>query len=144
MGEAVSILLVPPEHDPYGLLWTGPCGTRPPMAWRGEISSRWLASIEQWDPSHALVLAWESRFLPEGVARAERSRRVIPEAARPTEDMAEAVSLGLQDWRSPIDPTRPRNDLKRAPVEKACAGLGVIVLLGRDGAEVSDDREVEP
>jgi hypothetical protein len=85
MSEIKTVLLVPTEGDPHGLLKEGPCGARPPMAWYCDDYQAW----EQWhrgmdhsEPTAwavmvernkcALVLAWDGEPVPEGMDRAAR------------------------------------------------------------------------
>jgi len=81
-GKIVAILLVPSAGDPHRLLDDGPCGSRPPTAWR-----YWPTQVEralfkeqipwQFGPiprggcarQGALVLAQKGKSVPEGLDR---------------------------------------------------------------------------
>lgn len=71
--KADTVLLIPEEGDPLGLLATRKCGSRPPMAYR-QTDGHWLP-ITAWPfgdlpPSPlALVLAVDGEEHPDGCAR---------------------------------------------------------------------------
>jgi hypothetical protein len=56
-----GVLLIPgPGHE--GLLEEGPCGARPPMAWRAQgVLRSWHAGRAMPGEERALVLAWEGK-----------------------------------------------------------------------------------
>lgn len=81
-SDPVSILLVPHDGDPHGLLREGPCGARPPFAWKqaGRVRGR-VVRLGGWRPGgdlgcaaprpgDALVLAWKGEVSQEGCDRA--------------------------------------------------------------------------
>lgn len=128
MSEVKAVLLVPAEGDPHGLLKEGPCGARPPKAWRCDERyhrleadhGRWFSMSES--EAHlpalesggdALVLFWDGKLVPEGM---DRAARVYPHARRVA--WASARALGQEMER-----------LK----------YGILVLLDAEGREVSDD-----
>lgn len=82
MSSPRAILLVPAAGDPHGLLATGACGARPPLAyyfpgsktWNAldDMSRRWRGSRPSELEPHALVLVWGSVVIQEGCDRAAR------------------------------------------------------------------------
>jgi hypothetical protein len=66
MDKFVSILIVPTEGDPMGLLAEGPCGLRPSLVWKKNDGS-WSPGRECYilTEDHvdegALVLAWDNK-----------------------------------------------------------------------------------
>ena len=81
-----TILLVPEDSDPHGLLKEGPCGARPPTAWRYwsiQVESGLFESQIPWCfgpvPSSgctrqgALVLFFDGKPMPDGIDRLKRS-----------------------------------------------------------------------
>ena len=82
-----TLLLVPAEGDPHGLLAKGPCGARPPTmerhthkdggsCWRG-VDQCTRARLLVATPVRALVLAHEGEPVPEGCDRAARAWSTI-------------------------------------------------------------------
>jgi hypothetical protein len=75
-----TILYVPAEGDPHGVLKAGKCGARPPLMWRAaDRGETWLSAdatsdwtILQSRPL-ALVLAHEGEPVAEGVDRLRRT-----------------------------------------------------------------------
>lgn len=74
-----TVLVVPVEGDPAGLLAEGKCGARPPTAYHhpGSIdvipAPVWLPMHVSPRPGDALVLAWAGKVVPEGRDRAART-----------------------------------------------------------------------
>ncbi len=62
-----GVLLVPREDDKYGMLASGPCGARPPVALR--IADRWLdphaLAMSRYGDEQALVLVWDRKLTRE-------------------------------------------------------------------------------
>ena len=95
-SSIVSVLLVPTEGDPHGLLKEGPCGARPPTASYAERSpifgTRWTDGLHRsgWHRKHALVLAWKGEVVPEGLDRAYRAAGDRPERYHRMSEMPDA------------------------------------------------------
>ena len=68
----IAVLLVPAAGDPFGLLAPGKCGAMPPLA-------AWYTGLGRWEilcvpvEKRALVLAWDSAVVVEGVDRIVRA-----------------------------------------------------------------------
>jgi len=78
--DIAAILLVPRDEDPHGLLREGPCGARPPMAYRPYNERgrthypRWVPFTSDYEvmespPFGALVLAYQGEVVVEGCDR---------------------------------------------------------------------------
>lgn len=121
-----AILLVPAPEYRDALLREGPCGSRPPTAWRpwcedygsptgGAWSSEWATYEDRDDSpedSAALVLAWDGAAVAEGCDRAART-------------LADATREPAHYWRAAYDEHAVR------VLADACAagGLGSVVML---------------
>jgi hypothetical protein len=134
VSEIKTVLLVPTEGDPHGLLKEGPCGARPPTAafWMcrqgHQEHGTWMGIAGGCPhPDHegrlrplrigtglsALVLAWDGKPVAEGM---DRAARVDPHYRG--EAWASARNLGQEMER-----------LK----------YGTLVLIDAEGREVSDE-----
>ena len=60
MSKIHAVILVPAAGDPHNLLKRGPCGARPPTAWKPP-NRPWCEGgySGSGDPARALVLAWD-------------------------------------------------------------------------------------
>ena len=77
MSVVVTVLLIPKDGDPFGLLRVGVGGSRPPMAYRlDERYHRLKVDHGKWFPmlaernfaeGEALILAWGGKPVPEGL-----------------------------------------------------------------------------
>ena len=137
MTEIKGILLVPADPDPHGLLTEGPCGARPPFAVRiryGDMKTLcyvWRAGpfggMSGLNP-RALVLAWDGKQVPEGMAALERAwgvtRTSLPWWVRCylRHPRGPETVVGLAGWLSRVD----------------CPGT--IILIDGDGREVTNDK----
>ena len=120
MAEITTILLVPAEGDPKGLLAEGLWGARPPVAVRA--GGKWVPitqvvcqpwSMFNWeDGSRALVLAYDGKPVPEGLDRVLRAH-----GAHPRHDYSDIGALA---------------HAKAA----GAARMGTLICLDSDGNEV--------
>jgi len=120
-----TILLIPEPGDPRKLLAAGPCGARPPMAYRRPgILDVGLWRFGHVMPYHiarrALVLAHEGHPVAEGICRGRIALEWVPSSA---------LEMWVRDMLH--GDTRFRADVA------AFGGLGTLVLLDADGVEVA-------
>jgi hypothetical protein len=74
--KPISILLVPTAGHRAALIDDGPCGSAAPIAYQQGNSLVWHAweyrdPDQQMPPRTALVLAWDGKPVPDGLARAK-------------------------------------------------------------------------
>ena len=136
MSEIKTVLLVPTEGDPHGLLKEGPCGARPPTALSLRVTGdsidldtdpRWFSYdavpdrlmactnaeiLHSVRSPRALVLAWDGEPVAEGM---DRAARIDPHYRG-------------EAWASP----------RNLGAEMERLGYGTIVLLDAEGLEVKE------
>ncbi len=120
-SEVVAVLLVPAEGDPHGLIAEGPCGARPPVAYRD--LNRWTDDppATVWPPApFALVLAWEGKPVAEGIFRVS----------------CNDTEYGIDDWILAVTYILTGID-NGVTLLEASEDFGAPVLLDADGNEVS-------
>lgn len=130
-----TILLIPAEGDPLGLLLEGPCGARPPVAhwrlcndcggWWGEYRSEYFCGAcgTRTDRKHnkdALALVWEDYVVRLGAA-------TLAEEAGFSCDLIDLWLTGLLKHGGEYD------DMPR--VSERVERLGSVLLLDADGNE---------
>ena len=110
MNSPRSILLVPDDSGPLGLLAEGLCGARPPVLWEmwpdqalpvtdpptpPDTAGRWTCFYPWGRPPQrrALVLAWQGVIVPEGCWRAVS--RIMGEAGVLLHSYTLAEVIGL-------------------------------------------------
>lgn len=107
-----GVLLVPEEGDPHELLREGPCGARPPMAYRfRKEDTTWRPDPGRWG-QRALVLAWDGEPVVEGLDRFRRATGAMWPESYISERWWDRLSAGMAGW-------------------------GTIILLDADGREVT-------
>lgn len=124
-----TILLVPEEGDPHGLLAAGVCGARPPvmcLASADEPWAKWCGDTETC--TRALVLAHDGKPVPEGCDRADHA------LGDPDDDPT--MTRG-RDWTRWVaytlrNPSRDAPRLRRQADEWNC----VVIFLDAAGHEV--------
>jgi len=122
-SEITTVLLVPEEGDPLGLLAEGPCGARPPVAYEWQAVKKWRTYDGPLPPPErrrpywrgALVLAWDGEPVAEGLDRAGRRAQGF---SCPYNDAQLSIAVVLRF---------------RAMWET----LGALILLDADGREVT-------
>lgn len=136
-----AVLLMPPAGDPHELLQEGPCGARPPKAWRCDERyhrlktdhGRWFSMSEAHLPAlesggDALVLAWGGCGpVAEGMDRAARCWEAV------TEESGRGLEAYGLWWCRLVDAVNLAHECQYH-------GLGTVVLLDAEGREVSDDK----
>jgi hypothetical protein len=127
MSKPHTILLIPHEGDPMGLLAEGPRGARPPVVWFAACCRRLVArphaaattcghcGITPLAHIAALVLAWDGEVVPEVLPYLYRAR------IAPTPALTEIHALLRGD----------------GPESYTLIKHGTVLVL--DGAEVNDE-----
>jgi hypothetical protein len=115
MSEIQAVLLIPAEGDPHGLLAEGPCGARPPLAWRLGQGPRWTSYAGQTAGTcPALVLAWNGKPVAEVQPYIERAGIDYTLLAPFVAYALKGMDVGQGPWP------------------------GTLVLINAEGREVSD------
>ena len=124
MSKVHAVLLVPAAGDPHSLLKRGPCGARPPTAWKPP-NRPWCEGgySGSGDPACALVLAWDGERVP--VACFILSQHVRGYGSSVWKRLVEAVDEAV---------------LEQAPLRLQASMAhfeGTLILLDADGKRVT-------
>ena len=119
-----TILLIPNDGDPLGLLAEGACGARPPrMAFDDPgvvgFPGRWSLTLGH-GRTRALVLAYAGQAVPEGCDRLDAKRDIRPMQWRTTAVVRDVLSCHMPIFR----------------LREDTANFGHLVFLDADGKEM--------
>ena len=135
--RVAGVLLELTEATPHGLGMMGQCGARPPVAWQPppdwEMGSNWRGGyhthVSAVPHRSALVLAWKTEVIPEGVDHLNRC----------LSDERKTIGLGL--FASDGMPERLVEVWRLALYAERFAGCAV-VLVDIEGTEVAPWHKV--